>query len=235
MPNGVPIHGEWCHTRTVPTTCGYCGLRVFYFECDCGCKVFFEALGDPWPKHRCEEYLTATARTRPEPPPEKPARPSRETLYAWAIMSPKEHDYPIHVEPGYAAKMRRHMATERAGKRERLRMDPPPKRGHQDTGRVADLAAQVDAFKQFNLPKDNPMAAGLLGPLGKEPMARVVLVVDDPDQDDLEEYACYIPQKLLKRAGVIRGDVVHFSITPVEVPGRMRVWLCIDLEPPFKW
>ena len=209
-------------------------MRVFYFECDHGCKVFFEELGDPWPKHLCDEYLEATGRTRSEPP-EKPKLPSREILYAWAIMSPKEHDYPVYVEPGYAAKMRHHIEAERAGKRERLRMEPPPTRGHQDVGRVTDLAERVDVYKQAHLPPDNPMAAALLGRLAKEPMARVVLVVDDPDQDDLEEYTCYVPQKLLKKAGVIRGDVVHFRLTPVEIPGRTRVWLCTDLEPPFKW
>lgn len=150
-------------------------------------------------------------------------------------MALKERDYLRHIEPAYAAKMRRHLEAEQAGRRERLRMDPPPRRGHQDVGRVANLAERVDDYKQVHLPKDSPIAAGLLGPLAKEPMARMVLVVDDPDQDDLEEYVCYLPQKLLKKAGVIRGDVVAFSLMPVKVPGRMRVWLCTELDPPFRW
>lgn len=237
MSYGAGPHGAWCGARTVPMQCRYCGQQVFYFYCNCGSKVFFNALGDPWPRHLCHEYLEATGRARPEPPPTQPkvVQPPEEVLYAWAIMSPKEHDNPVHVEPAYAVKMRRHLEAERAGKRERLRMEPPPKRGHQDVGRVTDLAERVDVYKQAHLPPDNPMAAALLGRLAKEPMARVVLVVDDPDQDDLEEYTCYVPQKLLKKAGVIRGDVVHFRLTPVEIPGRTRVWLCTDLEPPFKW
>ena len=49
-------HGSWCNTKTYRTKCQYCRKRVFYFSCDHGCKVFFDALGDPWPLHYCEEY-----------------------------------------------------------------------------------------------------------------------------------------------------------------------------------
>jgi hypothetical protein len=48
------IHGAWCGARTFPTTCRYCGEKVFYFSCNCGCKVFFDRLGWPWPKHDCQ-------------------------------------------------------------------------------------------------------------------------------------------------------------------------------------
>lgn len=257
MSYGMRIHGAWCGAQTIPIICRYCGEPVFFFQCRCGCKVFFEELGAPWPKHLCDEYLQSQQLLRPADPPlptfvveervddkpvdEEPVEPPdiklpiSEIMVARAIMNPKEHDYPIKVEPAYVVKMRRNLEAERTGRRERLRMEPPPRREHQDTGRVTDLAEKVNVYRQAHLPEDNPLAAGLLGPLAKEPMARVVLVVDDPEQDDLEEYACYIPQKLLKRSGVIRGDVVHFTIRPVEIPARERVWLCIEMESMFKW
>ena len=53
--NGA-THGSWCNTVTEPRDCRYCRSRVFYFTCDCGCKVFFEDLGPPWNKHDCPEY-----------------------------------------------------------------------------------------------------------------------------------------------------------------------------------
>ena len=53
--NGA-VHGDWCNTKTRPTRCKYCQGDVFYFSCDHGCKVFFDELGDPWPRHYCEEY-----------------------------------------------------------------------------------------------------------------------------------------------------------------------------------
>ena len=44
-------------SRTYPTHCRYCGKDVFYHENEYGSRVFFEALGKPWPQHRCQEYL----------------------------------------------------------------------------------------------------------------------------------------------------------------------------------
>ena len=48
-------HGKWCGGRTSPTRCKYCKKRVYYFECNCGCKVFFTKLGEPWPIHDCQQ------------------------------------------------------------------------------------------------------------------------------------------------------------------------------------
>ncbi len=48
-----PAHGWWCGARTYPTRCRLCGANVFYFSCHCGCKVFFDSLGWPWPEHDC--------------------------------------------------------------------------------------------------------------------------------------------------------------------------------------
>lgn len=50
-------HGRWCNSRTYPTRCQYCGKQVFFFMCDCGSRVVFDALGQPWPIHHCEEWL----------------------------------------------------------------------------------------------------------------------------------------------------------------------------------
>jgi hypothetical protein len=59
IPFGNAVHGSWCGARTYPIRCGHCGQQVFYFSCNCGSKVFFEALGDPWPIHErhAEELL----------------------------------------------------------------------------------------------------------------------------------------------------------------------------------
>ena len=47
-------HRAWCHTKTRgPWRCQDCGEDVFYFTCDCGCKVFFEGSGYPWTQHEC--------------------------------------------------------------------------------------------------------------------------------------------------------------------------------------
>lgn len=52
--NGT-THGTWCNTKTRLTNCRYCGSLVYYFTCDCRCKVFFDELGHPWTEHSCSQ------------------------------------------------------------------------------------------------------------------------------------------------------------------------------------
>src|SRR5690606_17773624 len=41
-------------SKTHPTVCKGCGRNVFYYENTHGSRVFFDALGNPWPKHKCD-------------------------------------------------------------------------------------------------------------------------------------------------------------------------------------
>ena len=229
MGYGGAVHGPWCGARTYAMRCRYCGEKIFYFSCGCGSQVFFEELGPPWPRHYCGEY--AATIMSPTPLPGIPDA----SILAEAIMRPKRAHPAFDVDPTYVRKMQAHVEKERLNHRGEVPMDPPPKQAHKDIGLVKDLAPQVNIFKQFKMPENDRMAAAFLGELAKEPMARIVLVVDDPEQEDLERYSCYIPQKLLRRSGVIREDIVNFVIKPLEVPGKGRFWLCVELEPPFEW
>lgn len=54
----IATHGRWCGARTYPTVCRFCSEPVFYFQCNCGSKVFFDNFGDPW---LCAEYLATVS------------------------------------------------------------------------------------------------------------------------------------------------------------------------------
>ena len=54
---GFTHGGRNCRTKTYPMKCQYCGQSVFFFSCTHGSKIFFDALGSPWPQHNCVEYL----------------------------------------------------------------------------------------------------------------------------------------------------------------------------------
>ncbi len=52
---------DWCSahqkkgwSRAIPCLCPTCKKDIFYFECSCGSRVFFDKLGPPWPVHDCE-------------------------------------------------------------------------------------------------------------------------------------------------------------------------------------
>src|SRR5690606_17686842 len=50
--------GRAWFTWRLPTKCPHCKEPVFFFSCDCGSKVFFDDLGDPWPIHDCDTSWT---------------------------------------------------------------------------------------------------------------------------------------------------------------------------------
>jgi len=73
-PTPIHLSGEWCggfQTRkrtgtsgdfrspeafTDPNAaCPVCGARVFFYQNALGCRVFFDDLGWPWPKHPCTD------------------------------------------------------------------------------------------------------------------------------------------------------------------------------------
>ena len=62
-------HGWWCNTKTYPTNCPSCNQPVFYFSCDCGCRIFFNKLGQPWPIHSCHSSQSNNhvRKTSPKP------------------------------------------------------------------------------------------------------------------------------------------------------------------------
>ena len=112
------IHGWWCNTKTYRTRCPTCNQSVFYFSCNCGCSVFFNKLGKPWPIHSChsspsnnyvqkvspkspdrQEIVQKSAvYTRPVPDKLKP-HGSEEITPKTVVYTGREYDLPKpHVE-----------------------------------------------------------------------------------------------------------------------------------------
>ena len=48
---------KFVNRKTIPTTCRFCGKKVFYHTNDYGSRVFFDELGGTWPIHDCNGYL----------------------------------------------------------------------------------------------------------------------------------------------------------------------------------
>jgi hypothetical protein len=42
-------------------TCPVCGAQVYFWKSKAGSKVWFDALGRPWPKHPCLDSVRATS------------------------------------------------------------------------------------------------------------------------------------------------------------------------------
>jgi hypothetical protein len=138
------------------------------------------------------------------------------------------------VEREYAEQVRQQSERDRQAQLERVDMEPPHRNSsYKDIGQIEDISNAVNVFKRFGVDPENPLGVALLGPLAKEPIQRIVIIVNDPDLEDLSCYKCYIAGSLLRKTGVVRGDVVHFAIRSIDTVGADRIWYCESLEPPF--
>ena len=108
------VHGMWCNARTFPTHCRHCGMKEFFFSCSCGCKVFFESLGPPWPEHACLESKVATF-----------GKENVEDALAMIIMQPGYSRLGLQIEREYAETVRRQSEADRKQPREIMPMDHP--------------------------------------------------------------------------------------------------------------
>lgn len=222
IDNGTASHGPWCNSRTIPMRCRYCKDQVFYFTCDHGSKVFFDSLGWPWPEHHCPGYLASVYGTV-----------TIEPALAARMIEPGYSTRGIAIERKYAEQVRQQSERDRQAHRERVDMEPPRNSSLKDIGQIEDISNVVNVFKRFAVDPANLLGVALLGPLAKEPIQRIVIVVNDPDQEDLSCYKCYIAGSLLRNSGATRGDIIHFTIRSIDTVGADRVWYCDSLEPPF--
>jgi hypothetical protein len=52
----IPLDPQLPRSYTNPNaTCPVCGAEVFFYQSQYGGRVFFDALGPPWPKHPCTD------------------------------------------------------------------------------------------------------------------------------------------------------------------------------------
>lgn len=58
-----PVEHVWVHPMPLEpnATCPVCGARVYFWKNKAGSKVWFDALGRPWPKHPCLDIVHATS------------------------------------------------------------------------------------------------------------------------------------------------------------------------------
>ena len=208
-------HGWWCGAKTWPTKCPSCSQPVFFFQCDCGSKVFFDKLGEPWPVHDCD---TAWARSL-----KRKRGPSGSVTVeiAEGITAYRPPEGPISVEVVSQAKRRQ------------IQRDPivavPPSTGRERvhvTGVVRELRKDVDVIESLKLP-DSPMTTALLGPLGKGRWGRVTIHAPSSKGDVLHSYTAWIMHEELSNPKHSKGITVEADLHGYSVPGKDAVmWVC---------
>lgn len=211
MGSIAAVHGPWCNTRTYPTRCRYCGEQVFFFSCDCGCRVFFDPpLGPPWPEHNCNERWIAEL-----------GKDTFGELMAWRMMQPGV-SIGSTIAPTHGQEMARKAKTHDKVEP----MDCPPRPGDEtdEVGVVTEVCPMVNLAKALGIPVDTPLGSALLRALGTDKLGRITIQTGSLEDSELWRFVFYVPQSLLNKKSVIRGDILRCKLRAIGVPGLAPVW-----------
>lgn len=214
--NFGPAHGAWCGARTWPTSCPSCSADVFFFMCNCGSKVFFDSLGDPWPRHDCH---TSWTRSLPRTTSSKGVT--------------------VHLSPGVSvtrpnasfrvASFEDHRERRPSRRREAITAIKPLRGASKEViGVLRELTRSMSIISTLRL-DETSMTYAMLGSMGAQPLGRITAHVPS-DPGYFESYTAWIPTELVEDPRIKRGTTVSLLIKAVDLPKTNRAWFCDDFQ-----
>ena len=217
-----PTHGLWCNTRIWKTKCPHCEALTFFFQCDCGSKVFFDELGSSWPIHDCDtSWAKNLIRTR-----DSSDGITVEIAEGITVHRPPEQ---FSVDPSIVSKARHH--------RKQPNQDPiiaikPEDNSEEITvvGILRERQVEVDVLKSLKLPVASSMVSAFLGPLAKGKWGKVTLHEPLPRENIHHSYTFWVASKRMSEAKYSRGVTVKAKISPLVIPHMGAVWRCEHYE-----
>ena len=221
MTGYVPQHHPSCRTRTYPTKCPACQMRVFFFSCSCHSAVFFESLGVPWPIHACSavyEQLRGRGLS---------AVDAGLTVYTEHLRRGRTVPARVAEAMEVDAKVE---AARRAGAKKTIYRDVLPEENRDFVGTVMSLDRNINVPRHFGLPS-NPMASGLLGRLGRGRW-HLIRVRDGEaaaEQPIVAELSALLSARDAAKEGLREGRKLLVSVEPWAPPGRDPVWVVSEV------
>lgn len=242
-----PVHGAWCNAVTWPTTCLRCEGRVFFYKCDCGCKVFFDELGPPWPRHDCEpSWERNPERGRGE---ERRRKSLGESDTVWARNLERRRGpggaVTVKLRPGIFVQRPPTgeissevvaTARRRASQPDPIRRAVPGQQADKEVvGVLRDLERRVDVYRKLEVEQTDGAAAALRDrrkgiDLGRGVWGRVTL--HEQAADVLNSYTFWVPSDLLQRMENARGVTVAAKLRAFRLLDGRRTWVCHELKLP---
>lgn len=196
----VPTHSSDCVTKTFRTNCPDCNSKVFSFSCNCGSKVYFESLGDPWPQHLCRnreikfgiDLVRNSERMKDseiikliEDHSKKSGKKLSEEL--WDII---ENELGKRKKPFNFTEVSCDIDIEGF------------------SGRIMEINKSINFYKRLGLDKTAPFSSDFLGEFKNGNYYEIILR-DNPDKNNhSRQITFYAEVKLLKNISLKIGDVI---------------------------
>lgn len=222
------VHGYWCDTKTFPLTCKDCGDRIFFFQCDCGCRVLFDDLGPPWPQHCCGDDL-----------PEPTHNPTDADIYramqgVTEGVRPKDYDLlpgMMRFRGSIDASIVDRVGRSESKTRDIMRIEPMGG-AEKHIGVVAQVGA-VSIADRHGVAPDSPIARQSAKILGGLTVTQLTIHVDeiaiDPDAEDILSYTIWLNPQGLPRS-LAEGAIVSVAIRPIDILGIGYKWIADKLD-----
>jgi hypothetical protein len=217
------VHGEWCGTKTWPTSCPSCSAQVFYFSCNHGSRVFFDELGPPWPVHDCHESWARGLRrfTDDNGDTAVALKPGITVTRSFAKPASFEVEQSIISEAQPAKRMKAPDPI--------VPVEPERELAESHIGILREIRPHVDPVKVFRVPDATIGRASLMS-IGKQAMGKITVHVPYPTEGNyVESFTTWVPAKLLQDRRLKRGVTVALDLKRIQIVGRGYTWFCDSL------
>ncbi len=222
-------HGINCRTKTFPLNCQFCSSRIFFFQCECGSRVLFDMLGDPWPMHDCRNSSPPSA-------PRPPGKVALQTLkdVSFTVEEPNSglllglRRGTERIPPGII-----HRSVDSVSKpRETVSMDPYGERQESIVGVVSHIY-RFAIGSRFSIDSDTLVASAISSVLGGLDVAQITVLVDDYLNDesavDKMSYAIWCHPDGVP-ASLEEGHIVEAIIRPRDFMSLGKRWVANSME-----
>ena len=216
----VPTHREGCRTSLWATNCLDCGDSVYFFQCSCGSRVFFDLNRPPWNPHenRCIPYLIRYLRDNE----------GRTTDQIIVLVDEYASIKGLQVPPEIRRRLTRQQRKER--RQFAIAEVKPDGSSHELTATVLDVDWKVNLLRKAGY-SDSQIGRALLGKLGNAIHARLVLRgPPDPADNVMSEFSVYVPAEVLEYIGVGVHSLVSLTISTHTFANGERVWIGRDIK-----
>lgn len=217
------VHGEWCEAKTWPTSCPSCSVRVFYFSCGHGSKVFFDELGSPWPIHDCEKSWARGLRRFTEDNGDTVVELKPGITVTRSFAKPAS----FKVEQSVISKAqptKKNKAPDPI-----VPIEPERELSESHIGILREIRSCADPLKAFRL-ADTSIGRASLRSIGKQEMGKITVHVPYPTEDYIESFTSWIPVPLLRDRRIKRGVTVALDLQRIHIVGRGYTWFCDSLD-----
>jgi len=173
---------------------------VFFFSCNCGSKIFFNSLGEPWPQHLCKNREIKDAIDL--------VRNSERMKESEIIKLIEEHskkngknisdDYWEIIESELGKRKKPFNYTE-------INCDSDIE-GF--SGRIMEINKSINFYKRLGLDKTAPFSSEFLGEFKNGNYFEIILR-DNPDKNNTsKQITFYIDSKMVRGISIKNGDVI---------------------------